>query len=330
MVSVSVIGSGAVGKFYGGLFVLAGCHVSYLERSDYLILQERNYYEIELPNGQILKITPSQVVKNYMQLPKSDIILVALKTTENSILKEILPCILKPESKILMLQNGIGNEEFLSTFIKNHSIVCGVTTIGATRINPGHVQIKHFGELKLAPFANNTISDCDFIKQHLCTNLSPELCPTVQFFENHRVLRWTKLLWNTTFSSLSLVFNTSVDKLSLLEKYQSIVRAMMHEVSSVAKKDGAEIENTIDALIDITKGLKEYYPSMYYDLKQGKPIESEYIVSNVIDYGLSRGCHIPYLSLIYQKLKLLEKRDQWFSALEQEEISHELSMLGIN
>lgn len=330
MISVSIIGSGAVGKFYGGLFVLAGCHVSYLERSDYFILQERNYYEMELPSGQILKITPSQVVKNYMQLPKSDIILIALKTTENHFLKEYLPPILKPESKILMIQNGIGNEEFLSTFIKNHSIVCGVTTIGATRVNPGHIKIKHFGELKLASFAKNAASDCDYIKQHLCANLSPELCPTVQFFENHRVLRWTKLLWNTTFSSLSLVFNTSVDKLALLEQYQTIVRAMMHEVSAVAKKDGAEIENTIDALIDITKGLKEYYPSMYYDLKQGKPIESEYIVSNVITYGLSHDCHLPYLSLIYEKLNLLEKRGQWFGALEQEEISHELSMIGMS
>ncbi|MCE0722848.1 MULTISPECIES: ketopantoate reductase family protein [Legionella] len=327
MVSVTVIGSGAVGKFYGGLFTLAGCHVCYLERSDFTILQEKKYYEIELPDGHVVKIRPSQIENDSLQLPKSDIIIIALKTTENHLLKKLLPPALKPESKILLLQNGIGNEEYVSAFIKNHSIVCGVTTIGVTRINSGYIKVKDLGELKLAPFTKGDESSCEYIRQQLvCANLSDALCSKIHLFENHRALRWSKLLWNTSFSSLSLVFNTSVDVLATQKHYQNIVKAIMHEVCVVAKADGVEIEKNIERLIQRTITLQGYYPSMYHDFKMGKPIESQYIVLHIIDHARSHHLNLPLLSLVYEKLMMLQKNGKWFSASDQEEICRQLEI----
>ncbi|WED42593.1 ketopantoate reductase family protein [Legionella cardiaca] len=318
---VTVIGSGAIGKFYGGLFVFAGCHVCYLERSDFTILQEKKYYEIELPGSYVMQVTPSQIVNDYHLLPKSDIIIIALKTTENHLIEKLLSSALKQESKILLLQNGIGNEEYLSTFIKNHSIVCGVTTTGATKIKPGYIKIKNLGELKLAPFTKQDESSCEYIKQLLiCADLSNTFCPQIQLFENHRALRWTKLLWNTPFSSLSLLFNVSVDALATQKQYQDIVRSMMHEVCLVAREDGIEIEDNIEKLIGLTSTLQGFYPSMYYDFMMSKPIESHYIILNVIDYAQTHKLHLPLLSLVYEKLMLLEKKEEWFSPIEQSNI----------
>ncbi|CEK09249.1 ketopantoate reductase family protein [Legionella hackeliae] len=326
---VTVIGSGAIGKFYGGLFVLAGHHVCYLERTDFTFLQEQKYYEIELPDGCVIQVPPSQIENDYNLLPKSDLIIIALKTTENHLIEKLLPSALKQESKILLLQNGIGNEEYLSTFIKNYSIVCGVTTTGATRIKPGYIKIKHLGELKLAPFIKQNAASCEYINQSLVrANLSNTLCPHIQLFENHRALRWTKLLWNTPFSSLSLILNLSVDALATQKQYQDIIRSMMREVCLVAREDGVEIENNIEKLIALTATLKGFYPSMYYDFKMNKPIESQYIIFNVIDYAQSHQLHLPLLSLTYEKLMLLEEKKQWFSPIERSNIISLLKSKG--
>ncbi|MGQ3889559.1 ketopantoate reductase family protein [Legionella sp. CNM-1927-20] len=321
MISVTVIGSGALGKFYGGLLTLAGCHVCYLERSDFAIVQEQKYYEIELPNTRVIQIKPNQIEKDYRLLPKSDIVIVALKTTENHLLKKFLPPALKPASKILILQNGIGNEEYLSTLISTQTIVCGVTTIGATKIKPGYIKVNHLGELNLAPFNQQDIPSCEDIKQQLAyANLSNALCPPIRLFESHRIIRWSKLLWNTPFSSLSLIFNTSVDVLATQKQYQAIVRAIMHEVCLVAKQDDAEIKDKIEKLIALTATLKGYYPSMYYDFKADKQIESQYIVFNVLDYARLHQLNLPLLSAVYEKLRLLEQKGKWFCTSEQNNI----------
>lgn len=320
MITVTVIGSGAIGKFYGALFTLAELHVCHLERSDFSILQQQKYYELELPDGTVIEVTPKQIEKDYKQLPKSDIILIALKTTANEVLKEILPYVLKPESKILVLQNGIGNEEYLASFIKeNCSILCGVTTTGATRIRPGYIKIKYLGELKLAPFLTGQSSG-EEIKQLLKSSVNHAMYPKIQLAENHRFLRWTKLLWNTPFSSLAVLFNTSVDALATQSHYQKIVRALMYEVCLVAKLDDAEIANNIEKLLAATATLHGFYPSMYVDFQEGRRLESQYIVANVIDYATAHGLDTPVLSFIYETLLKLEKNGSVFTCSEQNEI----------
>ncbi|WP_019215924.1 ketopantoate reductase family protein [Legionella tunisiensis] len=307
MITVTVIGSGAIGKFYGALFTLAGLHVCHLERSDFSILQQQKYYELEMPDGTVIEVTPKQIEKDYRQLPKSDIILIALKTTANDVLKEILPYALKPESKIIILQNGIGNEEYLTSFIKeNCSILCGVTTTGATRIRPGYIKIKYLGELKLAPFKTEQ-SVGEEIKRLFKSSVNPAIYPKIQLAENHRILRWTKLLWNIPFSSLAVLFNTPVEVLATQADYQKIVRTLMHEVCLVAKLDKAEIASEIEKLLAGTAKLHGFYPSMYVDFQEGRRLESQYIIANVIDYATTHGLDTPVLSFIYKKLLELEK-----------------------
>ncbi|WP_131781693.1 ketopantoate reductase family protein [Legionella gresilensis] len=321
MISVTVIGSGAIGKFYGGLFSLAGCYVCYLEQSDFSIVHEQKYYEIELPDGCVRQIKPHQIEKDYKLLPTADIIIIALKTTENHLLKKIIPPILKPNSKLLILQNGISNEEHLSTFTNTQPIICGVTTIGATRIKPGYIKINHLGELNLAPFNKQDFSSCEYIKRQLATvNLSEGTFPQIHLFENHRIIRWSKLLWNTPFSSLSLLLDVPVDVIATQKQYQDIARAIMYEVCLVAKKDGALIENKIEKLIALTATLKGYYPSMYYDFKMGRQIESQYIIFNVLDYAQLHQINLPLLSIIHQQLKSLEKKREWLNNEEKNKL----------
>lgn len=94
----------------------------------------------------------------------------------------------------------------------------------------------------------------------------------------------------------------------------------MYEVCLVAKRDDAEIANNIEKLLAATAKLHGFYPSMYVDFQEGRRLESQYIVANVIDYAKTHGLDTPVLSFIYEKLLTLEKNARAFTSSEQQEI----------
>ena len=111
---ISIIGTGAIGGYYGMMLANAGHDVHFLLRSDYeyvkahgLQLQSKMHDNIDLP-----KVNAYQKATD---MPKSDIVLVALKTVQNKdVLPEILPHITDENSLVILIQNGLGMEEDLS------------------------------------------------------------------------------------------------------------------------------------------------------------------------------------------------------------------------
>ena len=121
--NISVIGSGAVGKTFGGFLQLAHQSVHLLSRSEYTKLKKINFYTMNLIQEKVkLKITPLNVYNNSSDMPKSDLIIVSVKTTSNRDIIEPIKSCLKKNTTLLILQNGIGNELFFASLMKNIEI----------------------------------------------------------------------------------------------------------------------------------------------------------------------------------------------------------------
>ncbi len=106
----AIIGTGAIGGFYGAKLQQAGCEVHFL-------LHRHSEYEWMRKQGLMIEsclgtfqLPTVNAYDNVHYMPECDVIIVALKTTQNQYLSELLPPLLKPNSIILLLQNGIGIE----------------------------------------------------------------------------------------------------------------------------------------------------------------------------------------------------------------------------
>lgn len=105
--SVAVVGSGAVGLYYGGRLAAAGEDLRFLARSDYETLSQMGL-KVESVHGDF-EVPQPRVFRTSAEIGPVDLVIVAWKTTANPQLGVILPPLLHAETQVLTLQNGLGN-----------------------------------------------------------------------------------------------------------------------------------------------------------------------------------------------------------------------------
>lgn len=297
---ISIIGSGALGKIYGGLLAKADNQVHFLMRSEYDAIKSSQYFNLSfIDPQQIVRIENPILHDQAKSLPISDLVIIALKTTENTHVASLLSGCLKEDTMVLVIQNGIGNEEWISRFTGKSPLICGISTVGAYRADPLTVDIAFMGDLKIAPYQ---IKDLELCKS-LSLPLSTALKQPVQVYDNYKEIRWHKLLWNIPFASLSIIYDKTTNILASTQPYATIVRNVMSEVVEIAASDGVKIsQEYIEKMLAATQKSKNYYPSMYRDYVEGKAIEKEYFIDNVLAITKKHDIKTPMLNLIESKL----------------------------
>ncbi len=300
---ILVIGPGAVGMTYGLLLEKAGHTVYFqsrktpsVEKSLTIYFEERNQTET-IPKPHIHP-EPTQ----FFRSPALDLIIISLKTTENYLLENLLSKhTITPNTIILVVQNGIGNEETLAKLLPAQSTIAGVTDIAAFRESSHKVTVKRLGLLKLAPLNPNNTAACDAVEAAL---LQPYIPVNISKRTHHKQIRWEKLLWNIPFNSLSTLCRVPASHLLLNKRSEAFVRALMLEVIHIAANDGAHIPiESIETLFNATLKLGDYYPSMYTDFLNGRPIESEYILQNALTIAETQGVDTPILRFINTEIQ---------------------------
>ena len=109
---VAVVGSGAVGAYYGGRLASSGLDVSFLVRRDFEIWKEHGL-RVRSVQGDFT-VHPVRAFRRPEEMGPQDLVVIALKATANEALAQILPPLLHPNTALLTLQNGLGNDDWLA------------------------------------------------------------------------------------------------------------------------------------------------------------------------------------------------------------------------
>ena len=105
MTRYAVIGTGALGGFYGGLLARAGSEVHFLARSDAEFIKSHGLrVDSKLGDFHLPKVN---VYASVRDMPRCDCVILALKSTQNHVLPQLLPALMQPETMVLVLQNGL-------------------------------------------------------------------------------------------------------------------------------------------------------------------------------------------------------------------------------
>lgn len=146
----AVIGTGAVGGYYGLQLQQGGAEVHFLAHSDYHQLQEKGLTLVTQGKQQGY---PVKVYEQSSQMPLADVIIVALKTVYNHKLPALLAPILKADSLVVLLQNGLGMEQDLQTAMPELSIAAACANIFVTKTQPAHIEHYALGGLSLSDYS---------------------------------------------------------------------------------------------------------------------------------------------------------------------------------
>ncbi|MDF7825600.1 putative 2-dehydropantoate 2-reductase [Pontiellaceae bacterium B12227] len=297
----SIVGTGAVGGFYGGLLQKAGFDVHFLLNRDFDHVRSHGL-QIESTLGNF-ELPQVNAYSNAEDMPQCDVVIVALKTTANTALKEILPYLIKKDGAVLTLQNGLGSEEEISKLVGAEHVLGGLCFLCSNKLGPGHIHHLDYGLITLGEYqssgeAGGTTSRLKAIAAQLESARIP-----VRTVEDLALARWKKLVWNIPFNGLTVVRNVLTDELVNKPETRELCRTLMLEVADAAAAACRPIEvDFINKMLSDTEKMKPYAPSMKLDYDRGNPMELEAIYGNPIRTAQAVGVEMPETRKLYHQL----------------------------
>lgn len=302
VLDIALIGTGGIGGYYGARFAHAGHRVHFLLNSEYEYVKQHGLI-VDSHYGDFSLKEPL-VYNDIKAMPACDLVCVAVKAIANpQILPKLMP-VLQPETDIILLQNGFGNEQYLAGLYPQQHIFGGLCFICTFREGPGHIRHAFYGKITLA--AHKT-ADVERL-HHLARVFRAAGIETIEI-PDLMLARWKKLVWNIPYNGLTAVMRCQTDLLVKEQSMLSLTRAMMEEVLEAAQACGVTIAGKfVDEMIQSTIDMVPYDPSMRLDYLAKRPMEIDIIYGNVIEYAKEHGYDMKYAKMLKWQLECLQSQ----------------------
>lgn len=295
---IAIIGTGALGCYYGARLVKAGFDVHFLARSGRAAIIAKGF-KVKTPTERF-SVKKVQVYGSPIEIGPCDLVILATKATANVGLKTILPPLLGPDTVVLTLQNGLGVEEPVAEIAGPDRVVGAICYIGCTRTSPGVVNCSFPGLMTIGKFGKPAGE-----RTHAIAAIWRRAGVKCTAQDNLELQRWHKLVWNVPFNGLAIVMGgVTTDILLADEGMRMLARRLMEEVVEAAAKFGHEIPRSfVDLQFERTAKMGAYQPSSMIDFAEGRDVEVEEIWGVPVRRAKSVGVPVPRLEMLYWLIK---------------------------
>jgi len=304
---IAIVGSGAVGAYYGARLAHAGEDVTFLMRRDLAAVRAR---------GLEVRVFAAQRPLESFRLPRVaacgtpaeigpvDLVIVALKATADGSLRDFLPPLLHERTAVLTLQNGLGSDELVGRLFGAERVLGGLCFVCLNRVggpddvpavecyHPGSVSIGELGR----PAGART---------HTIAAAFERAGVTCAVADNLLEVRWRKLVWNVPFNGLSIAAGgITTDRILADPALLAEVHALMREVQAAAAALGIAIPDAfLHKQVEVTGPMGAYRPSSLIDFLDGRAVEVEAIWGEPLRRARAAGVSVPHLEKLYARLR---------------------------
>ncbi|MEG4343683.1 putative 2-dehydropantoate 2-reductase [Microcoleus sp. A003_D6] len=305
----AIVGTGALGGFYGARLQQAGLEVNFLLRSDYDRVKKHGLI-VESPEGDFT-LPHVRAYRDAHKMPQCDVVIVALKTTQNHLLPKILPHLLKDNGAVLVLQNGLNTEPEVAKIVGAERVVGGLCFLCSYKVGPGHICHLDYGNITLGEYAQDYKAMGITNRMHQITGDFKLAHIPIKMSEDLLLSRWKKLVWNIPYNGLSVVLDARTDQLMANPDTLILVEEIMGEVIAGAKScDRIIPDDFIPQMLEYTQKMKPYRTSMKIDYDESRPLEVEAIFGNPIRVAEQAGIKLPQIEVLYRMLKFVDVQKQ--------------------
>lgn len=308
---IGIIGTGAIGGYYGLMLARAGFEVHFLLRSEYAAVAREG---LRVRHAQLGELHLPQVNAwcEAAAMPACDWLLVGAKSTANAELAPLIVQAAAADAKVVLLQNGLGVEEALRPLLPDSlHLLGGLCFICAHREAPGVVVHQSQGVCNLGYHSGpaDEAQRLALLEQGVAwlREAGIESAPIADLAQ----ARWQKLVWNVPYNGLSALLGASTRPLMAQADSRALLLALMEEVVAAAEAAGAPLPaNYPQKLLAYTDRMPDYLPSMYRDFAQRRPAELQAVYAAPLAAAAALGVEMPRVRMLYQALSFLQARAQ--------------------
>ena len=295
---VVIAGSGAMGCSFGFMLQKSGNDVTLLDGwQDNIDAIRKN--GLHLQDGTAELSTKIDVYKPEEFKGTADFVIVFTKSMQLEHMLSSIKHILRDDTKILCLLNGLGHTETLKKFIARKNIFMGVTVVTAGMKGPGSAVLSSHGKTEI----QNIVSEGKAGAEVIVEALNKATMPAV-YSDNILWSIWRKAALNGAMNSTCTIMECNMLELGGIVGCKDMMRCIISEFAAIAKTQGVTLD--VDSVTDYVYGFTQpdfvgakHYPSMHQDLiKNHRLTEIDFLNGYISRKGKELHIPTPYCDLI--------------------------------
>lgn len=238
------------------------------------------------------------------EIGQADLIIFCIKSyhTKEAIMQ--VKSLVGENTRVLTLQNGIGNLEIISEIVGNERVIGGVTNLGATLLHVGRVRHAGKGETVIGRPDGKISVELRAIREvfnkvGLETRISRDI----------KGLLWSKLIINAGINALTAITRLNNGRLIEFESTRKILRDAVTEAIRIAKRKRIKLiyDDPLAKVEAVCEATAANVSSMLQDVLRKKPTEIDFINGVIVRQGQELGIPVPINSLLVNLIKTIEE-----------------------
>ncbi len=326
-IRIGFIGAGSIGSLFGGYIAniesdLFELDVNFFCTGDHAAAINQNGLEI-VKNQIVQKINTIHAFEDEKFIEECirnnptfrfDFIFLTTKTYDIETAITQYQKLIEVSSWIVILQNGIGNEDMVSSYISKSKIIRAVTTNGAMLKDPG--KIIHTGQglvkIGLAFPEDLNLNEEEGKFKEINIGLLLDLLRLGGFeadiTENIIKESWEKVFVNVGINAYGALTRLKNGELMKFKGLKHLMSKAIKEAIEIAKLKHVELaeKDFVAITYDVAKKTAENKNSMLQDILNGSLTEIDYINGRILTYANELGVRVPINEIITYLIKGLE------------------------
>ncbi len=299
---LAIVGSGAVGGFFGAKMQRAGHEVFFLARGAHLHAMRTRGLTVRSPKGEWrLKVRAEERGDG---LGEMDFVFYAVKTYSNPEALLLLNVVAGDHAVVLTLQNGVDSAREIEEVIGLGRVIGGAAYVATALTEPG--VITQTGPHRRVAFGETT-GDVSRVSTRclLLDTVFKEADIVSEPFANGWVPLWEKFVYLAPFAAFTGASRQPIGALWTDPDARALMVAAFKEVLAVAAAERVKVRpGTLKRILAYVDGLDPTVrSSLLIDLQQGKPTEVEALLGAVVRRARRRRVKTPIMNTLYAALR---------------------------
>ncbi|MFX1455368.1 MAG: ketopantoate reductase family protein [Promethearchaeota archaeon] len=322
-IRIGFIGAGSIGSLFGGYlaniesdlfeldvrFICLGDHAAAINQDGLQIVKNQKIQMI----STIKAYEDEKLLEENIEADSSfgfDFIFLTTKTYDIEKAVRQYQKLVDVSKHIVILQNGIGNEDVVSRYVLKSKIVRAVTMNGALLKAPGKVIHTGEGLTKIGLAFPEEVSDRTLSDNNI--KLLADLLKLAGFetviAENIIKESWEKVFVNIGINAFGALTRLRNGELLKFEGLKLLMSETIKEAIQIAKFKGINLkeEDYVGLTYEVARKTAENKNSMLQDIINGNPTEIDYINGRIVAYADDLGVRVPINELLTSLIKGLE------------------------
>ena len=299
---IVIVGPGAIGCLFAAYLAKSKEEIWLLDKNSQRAAKI-NESGILLEGSSGTWQSKPKATANPQEIGQADLIIICVKSFNTKLAIEQIKPLLAQETKILTLQNGIGNVEIISELAGEQRVIAGVTSEGATLIDIGKIRHAGRGETIIGSIDGKTPVALRAIRE-IFNKVGFECKMT----RDIKSLLWSKLIINVGINALSAITRLPNGKLIEYEGTKRILRDAVTEAARIAKRKRIKLifDDPLAKVEAVCEGTQNNLSSMLQDVLRKKRTEVDFINGVIVRLACELGIDVPTNRFLLDLVKTIE------------------------